>query len=249
MKTGIISVLLFTLLGATGTGVSAQPGGPGAERFVLSGMVSWRGDEGVAWLQEPDLTRNELVALRIGQSVGPWKLTRFLENGVELDGPTGKILVPLQNVGAGGTAVAAGAPGRSGPAPATATVPRNDASRGTTPSAAVSSPPGFVGAANRPAPSGSALGEALNQARAARAQRQAENAQEQTRDAASPAGGHAGRGAGPRSSATSPASATPSTSATSSDGASAGGSGGTNQVIQLPVGGGKQGFRQLFGTR
>ena len=159
-------------------GVSAQPGAPGAERFVLTGLVVWSGNEGVAWLQEPDLTRNEIVALRIGQSVGPWKLTRFLDNGVELDGPVGKVLVPLQNVGAGGTAVAAGAP--AGAAPAAA------------PSAAVSPLPGFAGG---PVPNDSGLSEAFNRALAARGQQQAENAPNQPREReAGPAGGQAVRG-------------------------------------------------------
>ena len=133
MKTGIISVVLSILLGATSAAVSAQPGAPGAERFVLTGMVVWSGNEGVAWLQEPDLTRNEMVALRIGQSVGPWKLTRFLDNGIELEGPAGKVLIPLHNAGGGGTAVAAGAPAGPAAAPAGATLPRDDASRGRHP--------------------------------------------------------------------------------------------------------------------
>ena len=107
MKTAMISSVLLILLGATGSGVSAQPGGPGGERFVLTGMVVWSDKEGVAWLQEPDLTRNQIVTVRIGESVGPWKLTQFLENGVQLEGPAGKVLVPL---GAPGSAVAAGAP-------------------------------------------------------------------------------------------------------------------------------------------
>ena len=89
---------------------------------------------------------------------------------------------------------------------------------------------------NRPAPNAGALGEALNKARAARAQRQAGNAQDQPREAA-PAGSQAVRGP-----------STPS-GATSSDGASGAGAGRTNQVIQFPVGGGKQGFRELFGHR
>lgn len=236
MKTRIISAALLLLLGATGAGVSAQPGGPGAERFVLTGLVVWSGKEGVAWLQEPDLTRNQIVALRIGESVGPWKLTRFLDNGVELDGPAGKVLVPLQNVGAGGTAVAAGAP--AGPAPAAAStaraVPRDDASRVATPPVPVSPTPGWE--SNRPAPTVGALGEALNKARAERAQRQAGNAQDQPREAA-PAGSRAVRGP-----------STPS-GATSSDGASGAEGRGTGEVIQLPVGGGKQGFRELFGLR
>jgi hypothetical protein len=237
LKIAIISSALLILLGATGAEVSGQPGTPGAERFVLTGLVVWSGNEGVAWLQEPDLTRNEIVALRIGQSVGPWKLTRFLDNGVELDGPVGKVLVPLQNVGAGGTAVAAGAP--AGPAPAAAstarTFPRDDASRIATPSASVSPLPGFVGDANRPVSNASALSEAFNRARAARAQQQAENAPNQPREAA-PAGSQAVRGP-----------STPS-AATSSNGASGAAGGGAN-VIQFPVGGGRQGIRELFGSR
>ena len=238
MKTGIISVVLSILLGATSAGVSAQPGAPGAERFVLTGMVVWSGNEGVAWLQEPDLTRNEMVALRIGESVGPWKLTRFLDNGVELEGPAGKVLIPLHNAGGGGTAVAAGAPAGTAPAPTAATPSRDDASRVATPPAPVSPAPGYVGESNRPAPNASALSEALNKARAARAQRQAENAQEQPREAGPAGGSQAVRGPSTR-----PA-------ATSSGGASGGAAGGgTNQVIQFPVGGGKQGIRELFGSR
>jgi hypothetical protein len=229
----MISLVLLTLLGATGAGVSAQPGAPGAERFILSGLVVWSGNEGVAWLQEPELTRNQIVALRIGESVGSWKLTRFLDNGVELDGPAGKVLVPLQNAGAGGTAVAAGPPagGPAGPAPAAASpagaVPRDDATRVATPSAPVSPDPGWVWESSRPAPNAGALGEALNKARAG----SAGNAQ-------APAGGQAAV-RNPR---------TPS-GATSSDGASSDGGGGTNQVIRLPLGGGKQGIRELFGNR
>jgi hypothetical protein len=223
----MISVALLILLGATGAGVSAQPGAPGAERFVLTGLIVWSGKEGVAWLQEPNLTRNQIVALRIGQSVGPWKLTRFLDNGVELDGPAGKILIPLQNVGAGGTAVAAGVP--AAPTPPARTLPRNDASGVATPSAPVSPEPGFVWESNRPALRAGALGEALNKARADGAQRQGRNAQDQP------------RGAGPAGSQAAHRPSTPF-GAMSSDG-------GTNEVIQLPVGGGKQGFRELFGHR
>jgi hypothetical protein len=238
LKTGIISVVLSILLGATSASVSAQPGAPGAERFVLTGMVVWSGNEGVAWLQEPDLTRNEMVALRIGQSVGPWKLTRFLDNGIELEGPAGKVLIPLHNAGGGGTAVAAGAPAgtAAAPAPTAATLPRDDASRAATQPAPVSPDPGFVWESTPAARSAGALGEALNRARAERAQRQTGNVQDQPRPAG-PGGSQAVRGPGTAS------------GGTSSAGASGAGSSGTNQVIQFPVGGGKQGLRELFGAR
>jgi hypothetical protein len=237
LKTGIISVVLSILLGVTSGAVSAQPG---AERFVLTGMVVWSGNEGVAWLQEPDLTRNEMVALRIGQSVGPWKLTRFLDNGIELEGPGGKVLIPLYNAGGGGTAVAAGAPAGPAAAPAPASQPADDASRVATQPAAGSPAPGSAGESNRPAPNASALTEAFNRARAARAQRQAENAPDQPREAA-PAGGSqaAGRGPGTSSSAKSSGGVT---------GGSAGG-GSNSNVIQFPVGGGNKGFRELFGSK
>ena len=239
MKTGIISVVLSILLGATSAAVSAQPGAPGAERFVLTGMVVWSGNEGVAWLQEPDLTRNEMVALRIGQSVGPWKLTRFLDNGIELEGPTGKVLIPLHNAGGGGTAVAAGAPAGTAAARTATTQPRDDASRVATQPAPVSPAPGSAGESNRPAPNASALTEALSRARAARAQRQAENALDQPRESAPAGGGQAERGPGT------------SSAARSSGGVSGGAAGGgTNQnVIQFPVGGGSKGIRELFGSR
>jgi hypothetical protein len=228
----MISVALLILLGATSAGVAAQPG---AERFVLTGLVVWSGKEGVAWLQEPDLTKDQIVALRIGESVGPWKLTRFLDNGVELEGPVGKVLVPLQNLGAGGTAVAAGAPARS--APSTASIfPRSDTSRDGTPPAPVSPAPGSELGSNGPAPNAGALGEALNKAWAERAPRQTGSAQDQPREA------------GPaRSQAVHGPSAPSGT--TSSNGASGAGAHGADQVIQLPVGGGKQGFRELFGVR
>ena len=238
MKTGIISVVLSILLGATSAAVSAQPGAPGAERFVLTGMVVWSGNEGVAWLQEPDLTRNEMVALRIGQSVGPWKLTRFLDNGIELEGPAGKVLIPLYNAGGGGTAVAAGAPAGSA-APAAATQPQDDASRVATQPAPVSPAPGSAWESNRPASNASALTEAFNRARAARAQRQAENAQAQPREPGPAGGSQAERAPGT------------SSAAKSSGGVSGGAAGGGSNpnVIQFPVGGGNKGIRELFGSR
>ena len=239
MKTAMISSVLLILLGATGSGVSAQPGAPARERFVLTGMVVWSEKEGVAWLQEPEFTRNEIVTVRIGENVGPWKLTQFLENGVELDGPAGKVLVPLGAPGssAPASAVAAGAPANTATASPARPVPANDAARVAAPAAPVSSDPGYVWESNRPVPGAGAFGEALNQARAARAQRQAGNAQEQPRQGGT-AAGQAARGA-----STAPGAA-------SSDGAiGTGSSGTTNQVIQFPVGGGKQGFRELFGNR
>src|SRR5438128_5907670 len=61
------------------------------ERFVLSGLVVLDGGDGSAWLQEPSLTRNEIVRVRRGDTLGPWRVTRILEDRVELEGPGGSV--------------------------------------------------------------------------------------------------------------------------------------------------------------
>ncbi len=86
----------LVLLGATARASAAE--------FVLSGLVAYDNGDGVALLQEPNLTQNKIVTLHRGDSVGPWKLTRILEDRVELEGPGGKVFVAL------GTAVGSGAP-------------------------------------------------------------------------------------------------------------------------------------------
>jgi hypothetical protein len=219
----MILVVLLTVLGVADAAVSAQPG---AERFVLTGLVVWSGQEGVAWLQEPNLTQNQIVALRIGESLGPWKLARFLDNGIELDGPAGKVLIPLQNAGAGGTAVASGAPAgpASGTAPPAGAAPQDDTARAVALPVSGSPAPAYGYDPLRPAPN--TFGGALNQAGGERAQRQAGNAQEQPREPG-PAGSQAVRDPRPPPGTT-----------------SVGVSGG--QVIHLD---GKAGIRELFGHR
>jgi hypothetical protein len=101
-------IALPALLGVTAAAAaSAQVGAPASERFILSGLIVFDGGEGLAWLQEPSLTQNNVVTVRPGDSVGPWKLTRILEDRVELEGPAGKVLVPLSNAGGGGTLASA----------------------------------------------------------------------------------------------------------------------------------------------
>lgn len=99
-----LAAVLSALCGATATG-SAQVGAP-VERFVLSGLVVSDGGEGVAWLEESNLTQGRVVALRRGDNLGPWKLTRILEDRVELEGPAGKVFVPVSNAGSGTVASA-----------------------------------------------------------------------------------------------------------------------------------------------
>src|SRR5262249_56548779 len=87
-----------------------------SEKFVLTGVVYVEGGRGVAWLEEPTFTGNKIVTLRQGDQIGPYRLTKILEDQVELEGPGGKVVVPLACGGGAisGAAIPAG-PGRAGP--------------------------------------------------------------------------------------------------------------------------------------
>lgn len=78
----------LALLGPTIV-VSAQV--PAGEGFVLSGLVVLDGGDGSVWLQQPTLTKNEIVRVRRGDSVGPWRVSRILGDRVELEGPAGTV--------------------------------------------------------------------------------------------------------------------------------------------------------------
>jgi hypothetical protein len=103
-------------------------------RFTLSGVVVVEGG-GRAWLQEPQLTNNQPVSVRPGETIGPYRLTKVLEDRVELEGPGGTIAVLLAGVQAPVTPVAA-APKPFQPAPPVEPVP------GTGPDRVVILPPG-----------------------------------------------------------------------------------------------------------
>jgi hypothetical protein len=98
---------------APGPGAAQTPP-PAAERFVLSGVVSVEGGREMAWLQEPTLTRNQVVIARAGDRIGPYRLTRILADRVELDGPSGVTVIPLYNAS------------RAEPPGATASLPRGE---------------------------------------------------------------------------------------------------------------------------
>jgi hypothetical protein len=102
------------LVVATATGgAHAQLGGP---QFTLTGVVVVEGG-GRAWLQEPQLTQNQTVALRPGETIGPYRLTKIFEDRVELVGPGGTFAVPLAGIAAPAP-VAAAPPPRPSPPPA-----------------------------------------------------------------------------------------------------------------------------------
>jgi len=101
---------VLTALFAGSTMALAQAGGSAGERFVVSGVILLEGSNGLAWLQEPTLTGNRPIALRPGQNVGPYRLTGVFEDRVELEGPNGKVRVPVHTAGTETVVAAAGAP-------------------------------------------------------------------------------------------------------------------------------------------
>lgn len=105
MRLMFIAVTWAALVGAGASGADAQSAAPAGTQFSLTGVVFVEGGAGRAWLQEPTLTKNQVVSMRPGDSIGPYRLTKILEDRVELAGPAGKFSVRL--AGAPGTATAA----------------------------------------------------------------------------------------------------------------------------------------------
>ena len=99
----MLGAAVCTVLLSAG-GVLTQVTPAAGAQFMLTGVVVVEGG-GRAWLQEPQLTGNEVVAIRVGESIGPYRLTKILEDRVELVGPNGPFAVRL--AGAQGPATAA----------------------------------------------------------------------------------------------------------------------------------------------
>jgi hypothetical protein len=93
----VVAAICALLVAAAAAGADAQSWDPAGTRFTLSGVVVVEGG-GRAWLQEPTLTQNQTVAVRPGDSIGPYRLTKILEDRVELEGPGGKFSVMLAGV-------------------------------------------------------------------------------------------------------------------------------------------------------
>jgi hypothetical protein len=109
----VVTTLVVVLLVPLG-GVRAEGRTP--EKFVLSGVLVLEGGRGVAYLQEPTLTGNRVVTVRTGESIGPYRVTKILDDRVELEGPAGTVLIPVSGGSVGGpTAVASTAPGPPSP--------------------------------------------------------------------------------------------------------------------------------------
>ena len=105
----LIAAAAWLAFGMVGANASAESVAPRSEKFVLTGLVYVEGGRGLAWLQEPTFTNNQTVIVRVGDSVGPYRLTKILDDQVELEGPGGKVSVPL--AGTGGAVSVASIPG------------------------------------------------------------------------------------------------------------------------------------------
>ena len=113
----VVVGILAALMGTTVRNVHGQGNSRAAENFVLSGVISFDGGGGFAWLQEPTLTNNQVRAVRRGESVGAYRLTEIFEDRVELEGPAGKIFVPLYSAQAASAQAAPGPQTAAAPAP------------------------------------------------------------------------------------------------------------------------------------
>ena len=105
----VLIAATWAVVGMVTGNVPAQATTSQAERFVLTGLVYVEDGRGLAWLQEPTFTNNQVVIVRPGDSIGPYRLTRILDDQVELEGPGGKVSVPL--AGTGGAVRVAAIPG------------------------------------------------------------------------------------------------------------------------------------------
>jgi hypothetical protein len=119
-----VTVLVMALGMAVGSAHGQAKGHAAPEQFVLSGVLVFEGGRGLAWIQEPALTGNRVVALRPGESIGPYRLKKVLDDRVELEGPAGTVLVPLSGASAPAPAAVAAtaAPRPSTPSPTSPSV-------------------------------------------------------------------------------------------------------------------------------
>lgn len=118
-RSSLLALLTFALIGALPGDVRGQGAPrPHAERFVLSGLMLFEDGSGLVWIKEHTFTGDRVVVMRPGESLGPYRLTAIREDRVELEGPSGTVVVPVYTAqGDGGPGVSAAAPrgGARGP--------------------------------------------------------------------------------------------------------------------------------------
>lgn len=104
------------LVGAMTGGAHAQdPAQVATEGFVLTGLVV-DGADGLAWLREPTYTENAIIPVRPGDTVGPYRVSRILDDRIELEGPGGTLSVLLSGAGSPAVAEPTPQPSRREPA-------------------------------------------------------------------------------------------------------------------------------------
>jgi len=91
----LLAIGLFALVSSAPVSVALAKDSGGPERFLVTGVIFVEGGGGMAWIQEPTFTQNQVMTLRPGDMVGPYRLSKIFEDGVELEGPKGSIRVPL----------------------------------------------------------------------------------------------------------------------------------------------------------
>jgi hypothetical protein len=84
----------FRVIVVAGTLLAGMSAANADAQFSLSGVVVVEG-QSRGWLQESSLTQNRIVVVRVGESIGPYRVTKILEDRVELEGPTGTLVVRL----------------------------------------------------------------------------------------------------------------------------------------------------------
>ena len=111
----LIAATWVAVVSALAASAHAQSPTPQGGQFVVVGVVMLEGGRSMAWVQEPNFTNNKVVTVRLGDSVGPYRVTKILTHQVELTGPGGTVSVPLAGVpGAVGVASSAGTDQRPG---------------------------------------------------------------------------------------------------------------------------------------
>jgi hypothetical protein len=105
------------LTAAAWQGVAAQTAGP---LFILSGIIIDSNGTARAVLEEAQLTAGRSVMLRVGDTLGPYRLASIATDHAVIEGPAGALRVPLSGIS--GPAVvqapAANGPAVAAPAPA-----------------------------------------------------------------------------------------------------------------------------------
>ena len=83
-------MMLFALVMGVGSAAAQDQ-----SQFSLTGVVTKEDGSSVAWLEEPTITQSRPVLIRPGDQVGPYRVAKIEEDRVELDGPSGKLVVRL----------------------------------------------------------------------------------------------------------------------------------------------------------